>query len=565
MDMPIESPIRHLPSHCLPSHCLPIRRVRSKRSDHPSDRARHTLPWLLPCLLFLAGCRTTTIEQHEWRQIDTPHFTLISNARGTESAQLARELERFRALVLRVSGTPLAPEPVPTRIFLFADWGSYFAYTAGTNMLGFNYPTLRANYLVISPGVYHTDPKRIIFHEYVHYLLRHQRTRYPTWFDEGLAEFLSDVREVGDELRVGNIPREGINAHAIQWRIPLRELMATDFVLDWRPARIAAFYGQSWATVSYLLSQPVSTDAIDRRPQLATYLRLLNAGEPRATAFEAAFGTNEAELTREVRRHLQRRRLPGIGVPIAELPPLADVRHRVLASHAVAAELGELTLLQGQQRAPLAEQLFNRALAVQPADGAARAGLALALAQQQRYEEALAQAKRAVANTPTLARVHIDLAKILFGLCGDAARATHPDCRRMLEVARTHFEQSVALAPHAPEAHAGMGMTLAQLQEDHAGAIEHLSYAYDLSQWLPQIGMAIAKLYLAEGRQAEARTSLTHVVRWAKSEQLRREAESLLASLQADVQLPATPLRRDLPGVVEPPTGGATGASRPGS
>ena len=512
----------------------------TRRLDHrPRARLRRLSRLVLPTLALLgamllgSGCQSPGVDvprldAHTWRKVSTAHFTLVSDETENASVQLALDLERFRALVLRISGARLAPEPIPTKIYLFSDWGSYFAYTNGRNMLGFTYPTLRTNYLVISPGVYKANRTRIIFHEYVHYLLRHQRIRFPTWYDEGLAEFMSDVRVRDGIAHVGNIPREGINAYALYWRVPLQALMADDFVLDWPPSRIASFYGQSWATVSYLMSSPA------RRGQLQAYLEQLNNGATRSSAFQAAFGTDAPVLTREIRRHLHRRRLPGIAVPLAELEYPTHVTHTVLAPHQVASDLGELTLLVGRQRAVLAQRLFEMTLAHAPDDAPARSGLAIALAQQQRYADAISEAQRAVNTVPDSPQAHLDLAKILFGMCaaGDAL-APQASCRPLLDAARGHFERSMQLSPEAPEAHAGMGLALARLGEERTRAIEHLNFAYDLSQWLPQLSLELAKLYLADGREAQARQSLLHVIRWSRSDLQRREAEDLLARLAA--------------------------------
>ena len=498
----------------------------------------------------LGGCKTDQLEDHLWRQVTTEHFTLISDTSGERSVQLARELERFRAAVLMISGAHLVPEPVPTKIFLFSNWGSYFAYTGGSSMLGFTYPTLRANYLVISPGVFGTDPKRIIFHEYVHYLLGHQRTQYPTWFDEGLAEFMSDVQESPTTLTIGNIPREGINAYAHLWKIPLREIMADDFVLDWRAERVTSFYAQSWATVSYLMSrqdsaatagrsntvESVATQQQTRREQLQTYIELLNTGTPRARAFSTAFNCTEAELTGEIRRHLRRRRLPGISVAQSDLHYSTAVQHALLAPHQVAAHLGELTLLMGSEGGRRAEALFQRALSGAPGNGVARAGLAVALAQQQRYAEALAHARRSVLDSPDVAETHLDLARVLLGICAyNLQQGSDRDCQSLVLEARRRFERSLQLAPSAPEAHAGMGMALARLAHapDRPQAIKHLTFAYDLSRWLPQLSLELAKLYLKDGRAELARESLTNVIRWAKSEGMRHEAEGLLKDIAA--------------------------------
>ena len=479
----------------------------------------------------LTGCASGKIENFTWRKLSTEHFTLISNAPRAESVELARAVERFRALVLNISGATLTPETIPTKIYLFTDWGSYFKYTAGTSIVGFNYPTLRANYIVISPGVLDSDPKRTIFHEYVHYLLRHQRSSFPAWYDEGFAQFMSDVTIRDGHVLVGNLPREKVEAYVWKWKLPLKQVMTNDYVLDWAPENVQAFYAESWATVNYLLSGAALNDPA-RTKQLATYLQLLNSGVGRDAAFATAFQTEYATMTRQVKSFIERRRLPGVDVAESSLSYKRWVREEVLETHQVASDLGELTLLLGEHKAALAQSLFERTLQVDPKNSAARSGLAMALAEQTQFERAIAEARQAVDEDPTRAAAHLDFAKILFGVCGaDTSAAPSPGCVEMLQVARDQFERSLELAPATPEGRAGIGMTLSRLQENPSRAIVSLNSVYDLSQWMPQLNLELAKLYARAGKADLARQSLTQVVRWTKSNILRQQAETMLAQM----------------------------------
>ena len=492
-----------------------------------------SLSLLLGCLALQTGCTSARIEDFTWRRLQTEHFTLISNAPAADSIDLARSLERFRAVVLRVSGLALTPEAIPTKIYLFADWGSYLKYTNGTSMLGFNYPTLRANYIVISPGVLGTDPQRIIFHEYVHYLLRHQRTSYPGWYDEGFAQFMSDVRIDQGRVLIGNLPREDVSVYVRYWKLPLKTVLENDYVLDWPPENVAAFYAESWATVHYLMTGSNANDP-DRGRQLRSYLQLLNAGVSRDAAFSSAFPYDQATMTRQIKHSFERRRVTGLEVPLAKLNYQRRVDETVLAPHQVASDLGELTLVLGDSKAALAQSLFERTLQVEPHNSQARSGLAMALAKQTQFERALAEARAAVEADPNRADAHIDYAKILFGVCGaDSAGEPPASCVDMLRMARDQFQRSLQLAPTAPEGHAGVGMTLARLRENTPAAIVHLTTAYDLSQWIPQLNLELAKLYVRAGQQDLARRSLTQVVRWAKSLTLRQQAATMLTQLTA--------------------------------
>ena len=101
----------------------------------------------------------------------------------------------------------------------------------------------------------------------------------------------------------------------------------------------------------------------------------------------------------------------------------------------------------------------------------------------------------------------------------------------MLQVARDQFERSLELAPATPEGRAGIGMTLSRLQENPSRAIVSLNSVYDLSQWMPQLNLELAKLYARAGKADLARQSLTQVVRWTKSNILRQQAETMLAQM----------------------------------
>ena len=71
------------------------------------------------------------------------------------------------------------------------------------------------------------DSSQIIRHEYVHFVLRNATTiRYPTWYDEGFAEYMSSyaVRK-NQELVIGTVQPERVQV--LNWApwIPLRRVI----------------------------------------------------------------------------------------------------------------------------------------------------------------------------------------------------------------------------------------------------------------------------------------------------------------------------------------------------
>ncbi len=483
---------------------------------------------LLLVLVALAGCRSGAVNDYAWHEVQSEHFTVITNEAAPDAIELAQKLERFRAIVLHVSGATIGPESVPTKIFLFSDWASFFEYTGGPHVLGFTWPTLRANYIVIGPGVYHTSQERVIYHEYVHYLLRKHRAKFPGWYDEGLAEMLSNIQTDSGDVVIGNVPREGINVYARAWFLPLREVLNHDVDLGGHDAHTAAYYAQAWATVHFMLAGGAG-GMEDRSDELSEYLTLLNDNVERGTAFDQAFnGLSYRGLTSEVRRYMRKRRLPGLRVPEAELSFSSHYELRPLPVSDAASELGELVLLK-RNRAPLAQELFEHALLARPTNVQARSGLAMALAYQEQYQRAVSEAQQAITDDPELSNAHLDFARILFGVCRAGLADDAPEqCLDFLEAARSHLERSLALNPQSAESHANYGLTLAQMDDDLHAAIRHLNTANDLATWIPQLSYELGRLYLRTDQPTLAERSLTNVIRWSNNSTLKAQAQVLL-------------------------------------
>ena len=67
-------------------------------------------------------------------------------------------------------------------------------------------PRTHRNFLVVQANAA-ADAGSTALHEYVHFVLRNgAATRYPAWYDEGLAEFLSTVSMQDEQVVIGTIP-----------------------------------------------------------------------------------------------------------------------------------------------------------------------------------------------------------------------------------------------------------------------------------------------------------------------------------------------------------------------
>ena len=101
--------------------------------------------------------------------------------------------------------TNLTPR-VPLLVYVFADADAFARFRPQPGFDGFLLPRAHRNFLVVQADG-ETDAGSLALHEYVHFVLRNGgATRYPAWYDEGLAEFLSTVSLQDGQVVIGAIP-----------------------------------------------------------------------------------------------------------------------------------------------------------------------------------------------------------------------------------------------------------------------------------------------------------------------------------------------------------------------
>ena len=104
----------------------------------------------------------------------------------------------------------------------------------------------RRNYAVINGKNRDLDAADVLFHEYVHYVLRNENAlAYPAWYDEGLAEFLSTVRVREDRVEMGlhaaiDEAQRAIDELAVGRKILTRRSRMASFLLSPREGRFVA-------------------------------------------------------------------------------------------------------------------------------------------------------------------------------------------------------------------------------------------------------------------------------------------------------------------------------------
>lgn len=478
--------------------------------------------WIVGLLLLLSGCLSVPAEQRSWIEVQTEHFTLWSALGQRDTVELAQELERFRDVVELITNVSSLEAPVPTLVYLFDSRGAFAPFRKG-HAVGYFIPGMRGNYVALV-RVGDIESRSVLLHEYVHFVLHNQGAiHYPRWFDEGFAELLSALEITDGAVVIGALPEERRGDFAYTRWIPMRRILSGERYEDWSWPDRSKFYAQAWALVHYLQMEEFRVELSDR---MTRYLARERAGDPGDVAFESAFGIGPAELDGRLHEYLTRPSLPAIAIGLEALPEPRSASIRALPAGEAALRLGVLALVIGE--APLAQALFERAVAADPRLARAYAGLGDAHKFQQLWDEARPFYERSLALDGNDAENHLDWAEYLHDRALESGAAER---RELLRDARRAYVRSYRLAPSLPETYAMYGSTFLVDGEAAARGVETLEHAHGLLQSNLGIMLMLARAYVEVDRQAEARDLLKTVIAWSHEDEQVEQARALLTQI----------------------------------
>jgi tetratricopeptide (TPR) repeat protein len=473
-------------------------------------------------LLLLTACASTPLEQRGWLEVRSANFTIYSDLPQARAAALSEDLELFRSVAQKAMSAKRLEPRVPTRIFAFARAEEFRSFApSGTG--GYFRPGLRENAMVFdASSSSRADSRRVLFHEYTHFLVHNQTLEVPRWYDEGFAVFMETVRLEDDVVFIGAAPTyrgstAWVDAHALETIFRAHSLEKWDGGQTW------IFYLQSWQLVHYFTLGPGKQVKVG--PALARYMRLLEQGEDEDSAFETAFGMDFNDLWREISAYNRLKKIPALSIPRRSFTSEAGREIRVLPPAEIAVQLGFLALQA--ERVDAAEAYFTRALAAEPGRSRAHAGAGVVIQLGDRSEDARPHFERALELAPDDFENHLEMAEWLHQLADRQKRVD------LLPEAREHYQRAIELAPEIPEGHAMLGSTWLLTDEDPAPGIRKLEHARSLLPGEVSLLLPLAKLYARAGRLDEARTAARRAARWSHGEG-REEAAGILEQLAAD-------------------------------
>ena len=452
------------------------------------------------------------LEDSEWIEVRTPNFRVRSVLSEKKSIELARQLELFRAAVSAVTNISRTESPIPTEIYLLRGEKDFSLLGIGPNVAGIFRAGLRNNLIVVR-NTHGMEETSIIMHEYVHFLIRnHGSLHYPKWYDEGFAEYFASARTRFGKFEIGAFPKHRrASLSRLPW-VPLRKILAPEDYDEWTRKNRSMFYAESWALVHFLKNRPERGALFGQ--DMARYVELIESGSGEVAAFEEAFSITAEDLNFQVKRYVERRRLPGLRMSVEQLLPDFNPDVISLSREQISLALGQTAFQGGELES--AKHWFTIAAANDHTRPQAEAGLGKVLRSGDDFEAAQARFERAVALAPNDPYIQVDVA----GYWRARADSTEDAAERAVYLtrAREHYVTAWKLDDSMPETFAGYASTFVMEGQRYDFAIELLKEAEHALPSSLTVRLLLAEAYMGADRSEDAVTAARSVWAWSHDE-----------------------------------------------
>jgi len=459
-----------------------------------------------------------------WVSVESKHVSIVSAAGEQRTLELAAQLERLIAVLGAIGTAHRFDSRVPATIYLFPDSSAYSFFDPG-NTLGHFYESERGFFILMGPDY---ETRAVLFHEYVHLLMRNQGSfEYPMWYEEGLAELIGPTTFREHLISLGGSP--GLRTATLHGGslLSLDQIVGAGSYDDVSKA-MPQFYAQSWL-LTHLLHLGHHVGYPRRIDQLRAYLLALQTVPDWRVAFDASFPDGFDALAADLESYRQRvvkdAYLPRIRIDARKLADveLAATSHPI-EPVAIGVALGSVYLDQGASSARYAQRLFERALEKEPAHARAHAGLARAHAFLGAFDDAEAELARAEAAAPEDAFVLRARGAVLL------LEAPKPSNK---VAAREALRRAVALEPAVPEGYALLGQSFLGDARNSGEGIAALEHAHAMLPWNEAINLDLARLYAQAGQTDLAIAHVDRVLRWSHGRSLE-QARALREEIERD-------------------------------
>ncbi len=467
----------------------------------------------------------------EYVLVQTPHFTVITDAGEAQARELAEHFEQVRSAFGIFFNKQSMSLPLPLTFVAFKNARDFQQFVPkfadksrapwpGTVRSGED-ETLIA-FEVASP-LEGRRPTAVLTgrefadRELVKLLISGNFPRVPAWYEDGVLEYCAALRVTGKQLIYGVPQADLLTVWQAQPWMRVIQLFgppppAAD---DWEAQRHSIFYAQSWITMHYLMSANLG------RP-LNTFVDLV--GNQRVEVQEAirrAFGVEPKNFENAVRNYVTL----GITEYKLTLPPdfgKGSFETRRLRESDWLATQAELNYHSARDH-DLGVEMYNKILSQDPNNALARRGLGFAYLQRNEFDKARPQLEKAVSLAPDNARAHYLLALLASKASRVAGGAVD------LAAVKQHLQRAIALYPDYADAYQLLSWAESELKEMDA-AHRDIEKASELAPRNDFFALTSAQ-YDLQAKQFERARPVLERLQTSEQPEVARFAHQALANL----------------------------------
>ena len=438
------------------------------------------------------------LHERPWIEVTSTNFRIYSVLGSERTIELLRFLEIMRATLGDVNEESTYEAGVPTIIVAVDSHDDYVSIGAPDYSAGYFFSDLRENAILIedsdeSAGI------QVILHEYAHYLNRQAgRIRYPRWYEEGNAEYLSHSRLSDRAFEYALAPEPYLVTLGFGTWMPLPGLLGVTDASSLSEIDGAMFYAQSWLLVHYLRSRPDADRQIGA--QLANYVRNSARGLAPVAAFEKAFGLDLEQLEEDLLRYYLERQFTSRSQPTDTALKGFSARSRAMSSAEAQLALAQMAMrfdnIEGAQR------WFENVLSNNDLRALAEAGLGRVAGFRGDIEAANARFESAIQLMAWDFTIWMDYAQYWaqrVSTSYDPRERVH-HASQLIEA----LESALTIAEATPELNSLMGFAYLAKGEDPYEAIEYLEAAAAEAPHDQASRLLLANAYLYVGRFDDA-------------------------------------------------------------
>lgn len=357
--------------------------------------------WAVLSLIFLSVTvvpRARTAKPEVWIEVQSPHFTVISDAGEKQGRRVAYRFEQirlaFHETFPRMTNDPIAPIivlAVNRKGFKRLDPASWDR-KGEIQHSGLLVKTPEKNYVLINLSAPEDMPYHTLFHEYTHLLIHQSVGHIPLWLDEGLAEYYGYTEIHKMEIWLGYSSAGHVDLLRRAPLIPLPTLFRVDHESPYYSEQHKGnmFYAESWALTHMLMVQ----DFRQRTNVVSAYINAVLQGADSVTAAQRTFG-DLSRLQKRFEAYVRRQRFHFLRLKASGKVDKQGFSSRQLTPAQADAQRGDL--LVSEQRYDEGRALLSEALQTDPSNAAAAVSMGFLEFRQRHNAEAEKWFTRAVA------------------------------------------------------------------------------------------------------------------------------------------------------------------------